>query len=438
MSRKIKGFPLPEQIDGHELKYLCIPMPDEPSYRQAFWGHLLYLCNWFAWEHGQRGDTRAKRAAEYWRSFLLPAYHEYLDGEGECSSVGIEGVRQRPDSPCVLDYKDGGTWHQFADLRLCPPLLRQGGDGKIEYSTDGGETWEDVPDAPGTSDPLYTNPPAPRGDNGACERAVNAMRVYSYFAQELANIIDNTPGGILPLIAARYARLFYDFWNSVFAGDLDAASSATALNLEILNYLTALFLDATAAGQSAGTYLRESWDGFTQDDVICAFYCAQNPDGTLNYDQAQSKLLELVNADEIRATVKALVDCFGEGGFAAAQSVEGTVDRDCDDCECGQVLLESQGFPGGYGTLTYLGSGRWRVESESRGSDHAIGVRRAGSLCWYSSNYTFVSGSSTYQDYRLCGGGSQTIGNPANKCITSFFMAGNAPFTLEFDASECP
>lgn len=354
--------------------------------------------------------------------------------------VEMFDVRQNEENPCTLEKTDDGgeTWTAWANLHLCPPLLRKNPQtGELEYSPDG-EDWNPVPDVPGTNDPLYTNPPAPLGDNGACERASNAMAVYNYFAQELANIIDDTPGGVLQVIAGQFSRLFYDFFNAAFAGQLDAASSATALNLEILNYLTALFLDATAAGQSAGTYLRESWDGFTQEDVVCAFYCTANPDGTLNYSAAQARLLELVNADDIRPTVKALIDCFGEGGFAAAQSTSGAMERDCDECECDQLFLESEGFPGGYGTLTYLGSGRWRVVSELRGADHAVGVRRAGALCWYSSNYTFTSGSVTHQDYRLCGAGSQTVGNPVNKCITSFFMASASPFTLEFDASECP
>lgn len=431
MSGKDGGWILPTVLDPPR-RCVTIEVPDDPAYFTAFWGALWELQYWFNWQRDPAHTAR--QVAAVWREIWFSANNRFNSGI-ECE-VALVDVRQNPTQPCTLEKSDDGAMYvPFADLRLCLPLLRQGDDGQLQYSPDG-ETWEDVPYQ--TEDPIYTNPPEPLGDNGACARAVNAMRVYNFFAQELANIIDSTPGGVLQVIAGQFSRLFYDFFNAAFAGELDAASSATALNLEILNFLGALFLDATSAGKAAGTYLREAWDGFAQDDVVCAFYCSANPDGTLNYDQAQANLLELVNADEIHATVKALVDCFGEGGFNAAQSVEGTADRDCDDCECGQVLLESQGFPGGYGALTYLGGGRWRVESELRGTEHVIGVRRVGELCWYSSNYTFTSGSVTYQDYRLCGGGSQTIGNPVNKCISSFFMSSASLFTLEFDASECP
>jgi hypothetical protein len=137
------------------------------------------------------------------------------------------------------------------------------------------------------------------------------------------------------------------------------------------------------------------------------------------------------------------IRAFGLEAWRVQQSI-GSVNESaecdalCTDCPEEELQLESEFSPGGYGTLTNLGGGRWRIVSESRGSDHAIGVRRVGELCWYSSNYVYTLGSASYQDYRLCGANNQTVGNPVNKCISSFFMASNAPFTLEFDASECP
>ena len=67
-----KGYLLPEgDIDGYPLICVTMKIPDTPEYRRDFIGHMWLLGKWWSWQHGTRGDTRATRAAEYWRGLLF-------------------------------------------------------------------------------------------------------------------------------------------------------------------------------------------------------------------------------------------------------------------------------------------------------------------------------------------------------------------------------
>lgn len=57
-------------------------------------------------------------------------------------------VRQNEDEPCILEKFVDGEWVQFANLRLCPPLVRLNINFEIEISFDNGETWETLTDNP--------------------------------------------------------------------------------------------------------------------------------------------------------------------------------------------------------------------------------------------------------------------------------------------------
>ena len=55
-------------------------------------------------------------------------------------------VRQNPSNPCTLEYNENGNgWTSFANIKLCPPSLRQNScSGILEFSTDSGTTWEEI------------------------------------------------------------------------------------------------------------------------------------------------------------------------------------------------------------------------------------------------------------------------------------------------------
>lgn len=75
------GWRLPDQIDGHDLVCLSIPIPDNPEHRAAFWGALNLLCDWWNWQREDYPNERAHAAAQYWLELLTP-----LQVSAECAA----------------------------------------------------------------------------------------------------------------------------------------------------------------------------------------------------------------------------------------------------------------------------------------------------------------------------------------------------------------
>lgn len=141
MSEKQKkaGFLLPDPIAGYDLWCVRLKVPSAPEYRAAFRGALRILEQWWGWE--KTGDTRASQAATYWREII----YNHLQ-VGGCEFV--DDVRQRPGAACKLDKLVDGAWIEFADLQKCPPKIRMN-NGRLEVSTDGGQTWQTIEGDPG-------------------------------------------------------------------------------------------------------------------------------------------------------------------------------------------------------------------------------------------------------------------------------------------------
>lgn len=91
-----KGYLLPDEITGHDLRCVCLFIPDAQEYRQAFLGQVYELSKWWVWEKSYtEGDTRASEAAKYWYEII----HRYLDmtcgGSQEASESGIDQVNMQ-------------------------------------------------------------------------------------------------------------------------------------------------------------------------------------------------------------------------------------------------------------------------------------------------------------------------------------------------------
>lgn len=270
-----------------------------------------------------------------------------------CGEVGIEpceecdpmDVRQNEETPCILEKtEDGETWVEFANLQLCPPLIRQRPDGTIEYSTDDGETWTPV-ETDTSYDPLYTTPPPqkPRTESAPdkpCAAARNAALVYIQFANEMATLIENA-GGALYFTVGQLALIVQNLLNfNLSASYFNNLSASTAFQLNATSYLTTLALNAVGAGVPSAQYLRESVDDESEQEAIyCALFCASDEDGNIDYETAIENLNAAVSADDIRADVVGLIELMGAGGMASAASAtaqEFTSD-DCDDCDCDET-----------------------------------------------------------------------------------------------------
>lgn len=106
-AQKSAGYLLPEQIDGHDLICLRVNVPNVREYRAAVRGALYELTKWWNWEKTyQAGDTRATRAAAYWRELIAGTLYigdcaEGLPGEGDCVEFGTDAdlITWEPQNP---------------------------------------------------------------------------------------------------------------------------------------------------------------------------------------------------------------------------------------------------------------------------------------------------------------------------------------------------
>lgn len=331
------GWLLPTVIDPPTRIGVCVPVPDEPEHRQAFLGALLQLARWWNWQRDEL--KRGREVANVWMGIWRDVLEQLQEAEG-CETMPFD-VRQNEDEPCVLEKtEDGDTWIPWADLRLCPPAIRQLSDGSLEYSTDGGETWQPIGSQ--AVDPLYTNPPPqkPRPEsapNRSCAAARNAALVYVQFAKELASVIEDS-GAEFYFIVGQFTLIVQNLLNfNLSASYFNNLSSNTAFQLNAISYLTTLWFDAAAANQMAWSYLRGAVDDPSEVEAIyCAFYCASDGDGNIDYDDALDRLSEAVTLGNILPAVKGLIELMGRGGLASAASAQAIVvtDADCADCDC--------------------------------------------------------------------------------------------------------
>lgn len=124
--RKQHGFLLPEQLTGHPMREFCIQIPDEPYYRQAFWGHLWQLGRWYTWEKSyEAGDTRAGEAAQYWRQIIFDN-KQVFDAAAGCGSMAVADIRI---NGCNLEALIDGVWVVKGDLTDCAVPGPQGETG---------------------------------------------------------------------------------------------------------------------------------------------------------------------------------------------------------------------------------------------------------------------------------------------------------------------
>ena len=113
-ARKNAGYLLPDQIDGHDTRCVCLWIPDVQEYRAAFLGQLYELTKWWIWEKSyEPGDTRATEAAKYWFQII----HEGLNMS--CGS-GVLDLRQSETDPCLIEKTHNGVdWFEAWRFDSC-------------------------------------------------------------------------------------------------------------------------------------------------------------------------------------------------------------------------------------------------------------------------------------------------------------------------------
>lgn len=236
-----------------------------------------------------------------------------LISAGEC--VLPFDVRQNTENPCILEKSDDGgdTWTPFANLQLCPPLLKLGQGGVVETSSDGGETYAPIEPAP----PI-PQPPPPVGQDQlciACQNTVNAMsalydQTKTYFTDGVNVIIVVT--GVISLVAI------------LFFIPLDFPAALTAFT-ELWGIMTELVgFDFSSDDQA--TFLCVLYENATLTDGVVSYnFTAVQDDvngrwSPLSFNQwtLLSYLLAVIGSDGLNnsATVQSATsaDCGSCGG----------------------------------------------------------------------------------------------------------------------------
>lgn len=233
-----------------------INVPASKAHVWAFLGALETLAFWGTWDRdaGHSGIALADR----WKRVLDEI-------EVGC---GMDDVRQNTEAPCTLEKLVDGTWSTFANLRLCPPLLRTLSDGRIQYSTDSGVSWADMPTD--TSYNPHTDakilPPRAHvtGQDTKCLAAANATNVFVTLHHELSGWF--SAGAFVLAIGAAMLGIFM----LIFGGPLGVAEDISIAG-EILDFVTSLVDSAFTTG--------------VQTDLTGIFYCRSDADG--NFDDSQ-------------------------------------------------------------------------------------------------------------------------------------------------------
>lgn len=150
------------------MREFCIRIPDDPVYRQVFWGHLWLLAHWTQWHKSWLpGDTRASEAAQYWREIIYENQSRF-DSQEPCgeTTMGVEDVRFN-GATCQIEVKIDGVWHQRGHVMLNYPhviSISNYGDFFRVYrqiGCSGGIETSDIP-----YPPQIPGPAGPQGEQG--------------------------------------------------------------------------------------------------------------------------------------------------------------------------------------------------------------------------------------------------------------------------------
>lgn len=294
---------LPTVIDPAERLCIQVPVPNDRMHIAAFRGALLDLASAYKW-----ADDVAHTARE-----VALVWRDIIDGlEFGCGNMDFD-VRQNETEPCTLEKTvDGETWTPWADLQLCPPMIRIN-NGIVEYFN--GSSWVPLEEGDeresGTYDPPWPDPPV--GQNAQCLSAANMTAIYQ---TSLTQIRAGLEAGLIPVsIAAGVTGLMSPFIpGSIFAAiSLSICSAAFALGIAGL-------------------------DDMLQTDHLenfqCALYCHMETDGTFTasgFNAARAAMADWATSVELYI-IQTYLDGLGSVGLNRQGAAGGVTAADCLDC----------------------------------------------------------------------------------------------------------
>lgn len=296
--RKNQGYLLPEIINPDDNICVCVPVPNDPGHIRAFLGQIHYLTQWLTWE--KETTKSGKLAAARWRDIY------------ECVVAEVEHAMA---SNCGCGCND-------------PVLYRFNPDtGRLEQSTDGGETWTEAPDSRFDS-PLL---PPVLGDTVTDTKCLAAANAVEYFKTQLIDqanswtTLSTVVAGIIGIIAV------------LLTGGVASVLAVT---------LGSIFINAGIAATVAA---------FTSDVYIrfkCNLYCnAQNDGSWTEADIAAIRAqLDIDETSVALSVLQGWLDQLGPAGLTNSGRLHLITDANCEDCDCDEGCADPDNFT--FGTIT--------------------------------------------------------------------------------------
>lgn len=305
-------FPLPQNIAPEESVCIQVMVPADTEWLAVFWGWFWTLCS--ARNHQDDPSHTAMVVAAAWREIYEQAR------ASECG--GDMDVRQNEETPCILEKQVGETWTQFADLKLCPPQIRIA-RGVVQFSTDGGTTWQNADQS--TDDPDYDPRndaplnPYRTGSNIPCLAAANATACFVELHREIVEWY-NDAVVVLIFCGAISAIL------QIFFGIGWASFSMT------VNYMT--YVNAMLGHTGALTV--ESFTTTIQDELTCILYCRADENGQWDQEAFEAVISDLsLKTGDMWELIKIYVASIGGYvGLNNAGTTTSVESHDCNGCPC--------------------------------------------------------------------------------------------------------
>jgi len=296
-----RGYLTPQEVpESTVCRTLFIPASAE--WLAIVSGAISELCKTYNWDLA--GAVTVEEAA----ARCVQLLDEYYASSGVC----VVDVRQSESEPCTLEKSDGTTWTPFADLQLCPPLVRLGAGGKVQTSADGGTTWTDA-------EVQTPEPPPPTGGyNNHCLAARNAAEVYRLAWSEI-----------------------YNAWagEGQIAFGVIAFTSTLAAMIIFPPAVTVVWATFLALWELISTATGGEWTDEITHTLTCIFLCrsTENADGSITFNWAQVQT-DIAAQDPqnnlIWLVIQYLAEIVGPEATGRAASTRSIAAYDCTDCGC--------------------------------------------------------------------------------------------------------
>jgi hypothetical protein len=289
------GYILPDVIDPEENICICVPVPKDWGHIRAFLGQITELSKWLTWE--KDGTDAGARAARRWFDIAT------------CVAEEID---------CAMATNCGCNSNDPILLRYSPTT------GRLEQSTDGGETWHDAPDA------RYDSPLLPPHDGDTVDdiKCITAANAVEYFKTQL--IDQATSWTTLAQVAAGIVAIVL----GVLTGGIGAA-----LAVELASIFIQAGISTAVAAFTSDVYTR----------FKCNLYCNSLDDGSWDAAAIQS-IRNQLNTDETATALSILqswLDQLGPAGLTNSGRLHLVAEADCSDCDCecgGETIGLSMAF----------------------------------------------------------------------------------------------